>query len=228
MKIHTIPLGVDNCYIIQGEEKCLMIDAGTPKKSKTFLKKLTQFSLQPQDIQLIIITHGHWDHIGSAKEIKELTKAPIAMHELEKDYLEKASAPLPPGVTTWGKIFINLMKLFGPLIHFHPAQVDILLSDEIFSLEQYGISGKIIHTPGHTKGSVSILLDTGEAFVGDLAMDGFPLRFSPGLPILAEDMEQVYRSWRRLLEEGAKMVYPAHGKPFSAEIIRQALPTNSQ
>jgi glyoxylase-like metal-dependent hydrolase (beta-lactamase superfamily II) len=72
-------------------------------------------------------------------------------------------------------------------------------------------------------GSVSVLLETGDAFVGDLAMSDFPLRFSPGLPVLAEDMQQVRESWKVLLDAGAKTVYPAHGKPFSADIIRRIL-----
>ena len=91
------------------------------------------------------------------------------------------------------------------------------------SLAGYGIPGKIIYTPGHSVGSVSVLLDSGDAFVGDLAMNAFPLRLSPGLPIFAEDMEKVKASWRRLLGDGAKTVYPAHGKPFAAELIRKSL-----
>ena len=68
-------------------------------------------------------------------------------------------------------------------------------------------------------GSVSVLLETGDAFVGDLAMNMFPLRLSPGLPIVAEDMQQVRESWKRLMEAGAKTIYPAHGKSFPVEII---------
>lgn len=72
-------------------------------------------------------------------------------------------------------------------------------------------------------GSVSVLLDSGEAFVGDLAMNKFPLRLGPGLPTIAEDDVKVKESWKKLLELGATTVYPAHGKPFSAEIIKKAL-----
>jgi glyoxylase-like metal-dependent hydrolase (beta-lactamase superfamily II) len=70
---------------------------------------------------------------------------------------------------------------------------------------------------------VSVLLESGEAFVGDLAMNRFPLRFSPGLPIFAMDEEKVRKSWETLLARGARMIYPAHGKPFSAEIIRKMM-----
>jgi glyoxylase-like metal-dependent hydrolase (beta-lactamase superfamily II) len=114
-------------------------------------------------------------------------------------------------------------KPFMPLINVPAASVDLVLDDESFSLRDYGISGHIIHTPGHSPGSVSVLLESGEAFVGDLAMNRLPLRLVPGLPIFADDPRAVIRSWEILLERGAEIIYPAHGKPFSASIIRKAI-----
>jgi glyoxylase-like metal-dependent hydrolase (beta-lactamase superfamily II) len=101
--------------------------------------------------------------------------------------------------------------------------VDIVLEDDEFSLEEYGVSGKIVYAPGHSSGSVSILLETGEAFVGDMAMNKFLLRLSPGLPIYAEDWSKLIESWKMLLNRGIKTVYPAHGEPFSVDIIRKAI-----
>jgi hydroxyacylglutathione hydrolase len=220
--IHPIKLGINHCYIIHGE-KIIMIDGGAPKQVKSFMKAVERLSIKPEDIKLIVLTHGHWDHIGSAKEIKDLTGAKLALHEQEKDWLEKSLKPLPPGVTAWGKIFVKIMAIFMPLVHFPSTDVDIVLGDGEFPLSEYGIPGKIVHTPGHSMGSVSVLLDTGDAFVGDLAMSEFPLRFSPGLPIVAEDMQKVRESWKVLMDGGAETIYPAHGKPFSVDIIRRAL-----
>lgn len=221
-RIHTVPLGPDNVYIIR-DEGTIMIDGGAPSKAERFLVACKKISLNPKDIGLIVLTHGHWDHIGSAGEIKEMTGAKIAMHDFEKDCLEKSEIRLPPGVTLWGKLFLRIMAVFLPLIHIPASTVDVVMGDEALPLRDYGISGSIISTPGHSRGSVSVLLETGEAFVGDLAMSGFPLRFTPGLPILAENMEQVRESWKHLLEKGAKTVYPAHGKPFSVGAIWNAL-----
>jgi glyoxylase-like metal-dependent hydrolase (beta-lactamase superfamily II) len=78
-------------------------------------------------------------------------------------------------------------------------------------------------TPGHSPGSVSVLLESGEAFVGDLAMNRFPLRLTPGFPIFADDPEQVVQSWRRLLQRDIRTIFPAHGKPFPADVMRAAL-----
>jgi len=222
VRIHPITLGVDHCYIIQGGG-VIMIDGGAPKQGKGFVKAIEKLSIKPEDIKLIVLTHGHWDHIGSAKEIKDLTGAKLALHQEEKDWLEKSLKPLPPAVTTWGHIFGKIMAMFLPLVHVPAADVDVVLGDEELSLAEYGIPGRIIPTPGHSMGSVSVLLETGDAFVGDLAMSGFPMRIGPGLPIFAEDLQKVKKSWQLLLERGAVTVYPAHGKPFSVDIIRRAL-----
>jgi len=84
VKIHTINLGFDNCYLIQ-KDGIIMIDAGEPNKIEKFKKRLKRLNIKPEEIELIIITHGHWDHIGSAKEIKELTGAKLVMHEKAKE-----------------------------------------------------------------------------------------------------------------------------------------------
>jgi hydroxyacylglutathione hydrolase len=222
LAIHPVKLGVDCCYLIQ-DTGCIMVDGGAPGQAEGFRQALAGLSLNPRDIKLIVLTHGHWDHIASAQAIQSITGARLALHRQEKDWLEQDLKPAPPGVTTWGRVFAAIMAPFTPLIHIPPAKVDVVLGDEALSLAEYGIPGKIMPTPGHSRGSVSVVLETGDAFVGDLAMNGFPLRLSPGLPILAEDMQQVRQSWQALLDAGVKTIYPAHGTPFPADIMRHAL-----
>jgi glyoxylase-like metal-dependent hydrolase (beta-lactamase superfamily II) len=155
-----------------------------------------------------------------------LTGAKIALHYREKGWLESPGGPplpTPPGVTAWGRILVKMSRLFMHQVEIRPTEVEVVLGDEGLALTDYGIAGRVLYTPGHSSGSVSVLLDTGDAFVGDLAMNRFPLRLGPGLPILAEDMPSVKASWIHLLDEGAETVYPAHGKPFPAEIMRRAL-----
>ncbi len=222
MDIYPIPLGFDRGYMIKGEGT-VMIDAGPPGKAKAFRKGIQKASARPADIGLLILTHGHWDHAGSAKSIQDITGAKIVMHEKEREWLERALKPLPPAVTPWGRVLAAIIRPLVPLVDLPPAKVDVVLEDAPFSLVPFGIDGKILPTPGHSPGSVSVVLSSGEAFVGDLAMNAPPLRLNPGPPIFAEDMEAVRDSWKRLLEAGATKIYPAHGRPFSASRMRRFL-----
>jgi len=81
----------------------------------------------------------------------------------------------------------------------------------------------VFPTPGHSAGSVTVLLDTGEAFVGDMAMNGLPLRLGPGLPAFAVDLPGLKESWKSLLDRGVKTIYQSHGKPVSVEDMRKAI-----
>jgi len=205
------------------EEGLILVDAGSPNQGKRFLKALRDLSIDAEDISLILLTHGHWDHIGSANELKSLTDGKVAINQHEKDWVEQALKRLPPAISLGGKILAPIIKMSMPLVKFPGTSVDIVLEDTEFSLEPYGIHGKVLYTPGHSSGSMSLLLDTGEAFVGDLAMSGFPLRTGPGMPAFAEDIGALKESWRSLLTRGAKWIYPAHGKPFRAEVLERLL-----
>lgn len=216
--IHTIPLGFDQCYLLCGEG-VVLVDTGAPNKRAAFERALKRFHIFPEEIRLILITHGHWDHIGSARAIKEFTGAPLAMHAHDARWLQEATTPLPAGVTPWGKAFMAVHRLFMPLIRVEAVTPDILLDEKEFSLHPFGIPGMVLHTPGHSAGSMSVLLDSGEAFVGDLAMNRLPLRNSPGPAIFGDDPALMTESLRELVGRGAKTFYPAHGKPFPAEMI---------
>ena len=222
VSIYPIQLGFDCCYLVQ-DKKIIMIDGGAPGKIKTFMKKIGKLPIKPEQIKLVVITHGHWDHIASVKDIKEKTGAKIAIHEKEREWLEKGLKPMPPGVNLWGRFLGKAITMCLPLIDVPATQSDIVIGNEGFPLDEYGISGRIIHTPGHSSGSISVLLDTGDVFVGDMAMNKFPLTLRPGFPIFAEDFNKLKESWRTLLDQGAKTVYPSHGKPFPASIIRDLL-----
>jgi hydroxyacylglutathione hydrolase len=226
--IFSFSFGINDCYVIR-DKGTIMIDGGPPGKRDDFIKAVRNIPIKPEDIKLIVITHGHPDHTGSAKDIKELTGAKIAMHQLDKQCLETGDWKTTHNLgaakgSTWGWFMTKLGRVVSPFYGSVPSTgVDLVIKDDGLRLEDYGIPGQIVYTPGHTMGSISVLLDSGEAFVGDLAMNRLPLRRTPGLPILAENIEIVKESWRHLIELGTTIVYPGHGKPFSIEVIKKAL-----
>jgi hydroxyacylglutathione hydrolase len=222
-EIYKLKFGINHCYIIKGKD-AIMIDGGPTKSGKSFQKQLKSLSFKPKEIKLIVLTHADPDHAGSAKDIKDITGARVAIHEYDRKILEEGRNNWPPGVTPWGKInHFLLYPLFLKLVSMPALKPDITLHHEAYPLDEFGIAGQVIHTPGHTKGSISVLLESGDAFVGCLAHNRFPFTFHPALPIFAEDMAEIKRSWNILLEKGAKMIYPGHGNPFPVEKILKYL-----
>ena len=210
-KILTVRLGVAKSFLIKGDEGYLLIDAGSGKKAKRLWRFLKKHGIPPQDINLIVITHGHPDHIGSLAEIKEKTRALVIIHEKDNDLLKGKLRPMR------GKSkFANLIARNISKMPVRPptaiAEADILITED-FSLKEYGFDAKIICTPGHTLGSVSVLLDSKELFVGDFTM-GLPMRLRPGLPFIFEDRELLISSWKRLAKEDFEIIHQSHGRPF--------------
>jgi len=222
-EIHRLSLGLSNCYLIR-QEGLILVDGGLPpNRGKSFIKQLKQLYIEPKDISLILLTHAHYDHIGSINEIKALSGCEIAVNKHEKEWIERGLNLPVPAITLWGKIMHIFVNFYASLVKLTPTPVDLVLEDKEFSLEQYGIYGKVIYTPGHSLGSMSLLLDTGDAFVGDLVENGLPMRIGIGMPIFAEDVAALKESWRLILDKGAKQIYPGHGKPFKSGILEKLL-----
>jgi len=214
-EVYRIRMGVSNPWLIKGE-KTVLIDAGIPNKFDSFKRQLSKLPVAPSDIRLIVLTHCHFDHIGLANEIRELTGAKIAIHESDRALLEEGRFIIPEGTSAWGKfarkVFMPLMKKLGR--DMQPIKADIVLTNNPFPLEEYGIAGRIIPTPGHTLGSVSVILDNGDAFVGCMAQNRLPFTLHPQLPIFADHMELFRDSWSYLANQGAKRIFPGHGGSF--------------
>ena len=208
--------GINTCYIIK-DRAAIMVDGGTFNKTGTFPLTLSEHGIKPEEIKLIVLTHGDFDHVGGTRDIKELTGADVAIHENDRKNLEESLFHWPEGVTPWGRTSRSLLKpMLMKKLSFPPVKADLVLGDNDQSLAEFGIDGKIVYTPGHTLGSVSVLLDSGEAFIGCLIHNMLPFVLKPGLPIYADDISLLKKSLKMMINRGAKIFYPGHGKPVPA------------
>lgn len=200
--VKRIKCGNGNCYVVSESENAVLIDTCKPN----FLDKILLIC-KPYNIRLILLTHGHFDHAQNASALSKALNAPIAMHRADVELLaDNSSQPLSSeGIL--GKIVLNASLKSFKTEKIPPFMPDILL-DEGDTLEEYGISARILHLPGHTDGSIAV--DTEEhLFVGDALMN----MFYPTTSMIFHDKAQMRKSAERITTLGRRTIYFGHGKP---------------
>jgi len=214
--IIPIPLGYTKAFLVK-DKAALLIDTGCPGDENRILAALQKENVSPQDLSLILHTHGHYDHCGSTRKLKEFTKAPVAIHQDDDHLLKKGTCdPLKP--IRFGAKLVSLIS-YQP---FLPIEPDLIIDREM-DLNAYGVRGRIVFTPGHTAGSTSVLLEGGAAIVGDLIFGGylggflFPRR--PGFHYFADDLTALRASIKKLMSYNPTTVYTAHGGPLDPGAI---------
>jgi glyoxylase-like metal-dependent hydrolase (beta-lactamase superfamily II) len=223
-KIILLRASVTNCFLVTCKEGYLLIDVPYTGEYGSLKEALKEKNVDVSEIQYLLLTHHHDDHAGCVNELLKETDARIIVHEQALPHLA-AGRSNPDGEP------INfctgaVMKAYGLMLHdsefkFPPVHLRendmVITGDDDELLRRIGIEGKIIHTPGHTADSISVILDDGSALVGDAAMNFMKYCLIGHKPIYAEDRKQTSESWKKLKEHGAKFIYPAHGDPFAAE-----------
>ena len=209
-KVIPIKTGITTVFLVC-DKASILVDTGYPGSCPGILEKISQAGVDPRSLSLILITHGHVDHYGSAEEIRQRTGTPIALQRLDAAYLGKGlDAPVKPAGRLASLVF-SLLKLKN--FKVSPLKADIII-DNAMSLQEFGVAGTVISTPGHTPGSLSVILAGGDAIVGDLFMGGIIRRRRPCYPMFIENREQLVESIRKLIKIGPHRVFCSHGGPF--------------
>lgn len=220
-----------NYYLEPCDNGFLLIDAGWYGKGEAFKKELNLLGIKPEQIKYILLTHHHHDHSAIVEELKILTSAKLIVHEKQIPYL-KRGVTNDENIKQYNWVLWLIDKLTKPFVKYKYPPISINNSDIIIdtdtnnnALRSIGVSGKIILTPGHSSDSISVLLDNGTAYVGDLAMNMSSMKLigKIPLPIEAEDFEQVKSSMKRLVDLGCVKFYPSHGDVIVKEMIERVM-----
>jgi hydroxyacylglutathione hydrolase len=218
MTITPIKLSFSNAYLVRGR-KTILVDTGMPGEEQKILRAAANAGVPSAEISLILHTHAHVDHAGSTAALAKALGVPTAVHPADAPMLQAGKMrPLTP---------LRLeARLIKPMVDrpFPPVRPDLLVDDS-FDLSGFGVEGRIVPTPGHTAGSLSLLLADGTAVVGDVLMGGvmggalFGAR--PNYHYFAEDITAVRASIKTLLSAGAQTFYVGHGAPLRRDDIEK-------
>lgn len=187
LKIFTVGPMEANCYILYNPDKKegLIIDPGA--EGARLIKFIEQEKIC---INYIINTHGHPDHIGANRQIKEYTNAPILIHQYDAPMLTRSG---------------SVLSLIFPLESSSPAADTFIKDGDL--IECAGMKLKVLHTPGHTPGGISLLIDD-SIFTGDTLFSGSVGRFD--LPGGSEEV--LLNSIKKILSLDENLIiYPGHG-----------------
>jgi glyoxylase-like metal-dependent hydrolase (beta-lactamase superfamily II) len=210
-----VKVGFTNCFLLPCDGGYLQMDVSYPNDYRQYLSGLKKLGIKTSDIKYLLLTHHHDDHAGFSAQLLDDSGAVLVVHEKALEHLargvsEDTSRPINGRI----KVLMGIVGLihefrFPPVV---PREGDyIVTGDDSKFLKSIGIEGEIIHTPGHTDDSISVVLDNGRAFVGDAAMNFLHACNNTPRPIYVTDMDEVYESWVRLKKHGAREIYPAHG-----------------
>lgn len=184
--VKLLKYGNTNCYYIQGEKGSILIDTDWAGTLQLFYRKIKELNIK--NIDYILITHYHPDHMGIAQDIVDNMKAKLLVVDVQKDYMHWSD-----------KIFAKDNKINFTPINTEPVIISCEESRKF--LQDLGIDGEILHTPGHSDDSVSLVLDDGVAFVGDLYDLNSAAAFND---------EKVDNSWKNLLSHNLSKVCYGH------------------
>jgi hydroxyacylglutathione hydrolase len=220
MHVARIPLGGTNAYVI-GDSSRILIDTGPARQRDALLDGLRALGIAPRDLSLVVLTHAHGASVGNAAYLQREHSVRVAIHS--------ADAPiLASGVDRKALIHdpVSLVMRFLGDTRFEPVPPDLAFGHTL-SLSFVDSAATVVHTPGHTLGSASVVLPSGDAIVGDLLMGGwFGGRINGSRPArhyFSELPDRVVRSLAVLSRLGVKRLHPGTGRVLDMEQVNEAI-----
>lgn len=179
-------------YLVLFEGEAALIDAGAQPDAKGLIANINEvLSGRGISMELLVLTHNHIDHVGGAAAIKDRFEVEIVMHTLDAPALEK------------GDDIATAADMYNT--HVRPVEVDLQIEEKVYPLELEGGRLTCLHTPGHTPGSISVLLERD----GDRILFGQDIH-GPFLPQFGSDLEAWRLSMLKLLKLKCDILCEGH------------------
>lgn len=197
--MNIVNVGYDsaNYYVIGQDRNRLLVDVGWPGTLPKLTANLKRKGIELQEIPYLLVTHYHPDHAGLAQELQNQGLRLIVVEQ------QVAAIPLLKTYMKPGNRYLDILLQDAVRLETQASRT---------LLKSIGMDGEIISTPGHSDDSVTLVLDEGAAFTGDLPAPQWAT---------ADALDAVVRSWQAILALNARMVYPGHGPVRSVQMMAE-------
>jgi len=222
VKTHRIQGIAFSSYLIETPTALFLVDSGFRWFEPLVLGKIRAIGRHVDELKLAVLTHPHIDHVGSIPALSEHSDFEIAAHPDSADILAGGGRAYSPPTKAWTRAVQWLATHALPLLRLPSITPTVHVADGQ-RLDEFGLAGALYHTPGHSPWCISLLLDDGTAFAGDLIIGAGHMTTAVSPPAMSVDPALALESVRKLLSAGAERFMPAHGRAFDADEVRAML-----
>ena len=227
-----------NVFLVPINDGYVLIDNAYEKEYDLFRDYLRDKNISIRDIKYILLTHHHDDHVGFLNQIiDENNNIRIVLAKETAELLRKGKNNMENGGGIVNSTIYTLFRVKQMLtpswdLTFPPYIIrenDIVILKDYFDLSSIlGIDLVAIHTPGHSSDSTTFIYNEKIAFCGDLASNFLNWAGANYLTLFNEDINIVYKSWKKLMDIKIDTIVTAHGKPFHIKNLENSIFKNSQ
>jgi hydroxyacylglutathione hydrolase len=212
-KISCILPGRSNVFLLTGFNKNILVDTSPGYKWNKLKAVLNNMRIK--SIDFLVLTHTHYDHAENASKVKSEYGAKVIVNIREASFLGKGETTLPAGTVPLTRFLVNrIVPLLSVKLNYPPCQPDILVDEKL----DLGFNVFIIHTPGHSPGSQSVIIDDEIALAGDAMFGVFPGSI---FPPFANNKDELITSWAKLLDTNCHLFLPSHGTGNNRDLVQR-------
>lgn len=211
----TVQRLVGTSWLVHDTERGIVVDAARKGRIEAFKKRMLPLKLT---IPLLLLTHTHFDHAGSAHALQQYIGAKVIVGAAEADCLRQGNTPVPRGTHPITRLISGAGHNVVPAQteHYEPITQDIIAADAVLNLSKFGFEATVLPLGAHTKGSIGL-------HIGDYFFSGDTV-FGMGsslYPPFADSPDDIGRAWETILSTGAAFICPGHGPILQREKLEK-------